>query len=276
VSAAHPAPAGSYGDIAIDRASPVPLYFQLAQHLEAAIQSGALEAGARLQNEAELAAHLGLSRPTVRSAFGYLANKGMIVRKRGAGTVVATPRIDRDVGLTSLHDDLAAAGREPVTDVVRNEVDHASDTVARALQLPERALVICLERIRFADGEPIALMHNFLPAALIHLSTSMLAEHGLYELLRASGIRLASATERISAKNASLSEARSLSETRGTALLTMERIAYDEGGRPVEFGRHLYRASRYALTLAMPTAAQSGPAAPTARLTGAGGRGGPA
>jgi len=272
VSAAR---ARSHGDVAIDRASPVPLYFQLAQHLEAAIRSGALEAGARLENEAELAAHLGLSRPTVRSAFLYLANKGMIVRKRGAGTVVASPRIDRDVGLTSLHDDLAAAGRAPVTDVVRNEVDHAPDTVARALQLPERALVICLERIRFADGEPIALMHNFLPAALIHLSTAMLAEHGLYELLRASGIRLGSATERISAKNASLSEARSLGETRGTALLTMERIAYDEGGRPVEFGQHLYRASRYALTLAMPTAGQSGPAASPARLTGAGGRGGP-
>jgi GntR family transcriptional regulator len=252
--AARPASTRSYGDIAIDRGSPVPLYFQLAQHLEAAIQSGALEAGARLENEAELAAHLGLSRPTVRSAFLYLANKGMIVRKRGAGTVVANKRIDRDVGLTSLHDDLVAAGRSPATDVVRNEVGHAGDAVARALQLPERALVICLERIRFADGEPIALMHNFLPAALIHLNTGMLAEHGLYELLRASGIRLGSATERISAKNASLSEARSLGETRGTALLTMERIAYDEGGRPVEFGQHLYRASRYALTLAMPGA----------------------
>ena len=99
----------------------------------------------------------------------------------------------------------------------------------------------------------------------------MLAEHGLYELLRASGIRLGSATERMSAKNASLSEARALGETRGTALLTMERIAYDEGGRPVEFGQHLYRASRYALTLTMPRAAQS---APTAQPTRAGGRDG--
>ena len=271
VSTARPAAARSYGDIAIDRASPVPLYFQLAQHLEAAIQSGALEAGARLENEADLAAQLGLSRPTIRSAFGYLANKGMIVRKRGAGTVVAKERIDRDVGLTSLFDDLAAAGRAPVTEVIRNEVGHAGDTVARALQLPERALVICLERIRFADGEPIALMHNFLPTALINLSTEMLAEHGLYELLRASGIRLGSATERMSAKNASASEARALGETRGTALLTMERIAYDEGGRPVEFGQHLYRASRYALTLTMPRAAQS---APTAQPTRAGGRDG--
>jgi DNA-binding GntR family transcriptional regulator len=242
--------------ISIDRASPVPLYFQLAQHFETAIRSGALKAGARLDNEVELAERLGLSRPTVRAAFLYLANKGMVVRKRGAGTLVAKERIDRDVELTSLYDDLAAAGRAPVTEVIRNEVGHASEQVAAALHLPDRALVICLERIRFADGEPIALMHNFLPSALVHLPSDMLAEHGLYELLRAAGIRLGSATQRMSAKNASVAEARTLHETRGAALLTMERIAYDESERPVEFGQHLYRASRYAFTTQMPGSGQ--------------------
>jgi GntR family transcriptional regulator len=54
------------------------------------------------------------------------------------------------------------------------------------------------------------------------------------------------------AKNASAAEARTLNETRGTALLTMERIAYDQSGRPVEFARHLYRASRYAFTTSFP------------------------
>jgi GntR family transcriptional regulator len=245
-------PPSASGVITIDRGSPVPLYFQVAQHFETAIRSGALKAGARLDNEVELAARLGLSRPTVRAAFLYLANKGMVVRKRGAGTLVAKERIDRDVELTSLYDDLAAAGRRPVTEVLRNEVGHATEPVAKALQLPERALVVCLERIRTADGEPIALMHNYLPAALIHLNSDMLAEHGLYELLRASGIRLGSATQRMSAKNASASEARVLNETRGAALLTMERVAFDELDRPVEFGQHLYRASRYAFTTHLP------------------------
>ena len=245
----------SAGAITIDRGSPVPLYFQLAQHFETAIRSGTLKAGARLDNEVELAERLGLSRPTVRAAFLYLANKGMVTRKRGAGTLVAKERIDRDVELTSLFDDLAASGRAPATQVLRNEVGHAPEHVARALQLPDGALVICLERIRFADGEPIALMHNYLPAALVHLTSDMLAEHGLYELLRASGIRLGSATQRMSAKNASAAEARVLKETRGAALMTMERIAYDEADRPVEFGQHLYRASRYAFTTSMPRAA---------------------
>jgi len=259
MSATSESNGGNAASISIDRTSPVPLYFQLAQHLESAIRSGSLKVGSRLDNEVELAERLGLSRPTVRAAFLYLSNKGLVVRKRGAGTLVAKEKIDRDVELTSLHDDLASAGRAPTTTVIRNEVTHASELVSEALQLPERALVICLERIRLADGEPIALMHNFLPAALVHLSIEMLEEHGLYELLRASGIRLGSATQRMSAKNASATEARILSETRGTALLTMERIAYDESGRPVEFAQHLYRASRYAFTTSMSRSARSDP-----------------
>src|SRR5260370_10411326 len=138
----------------------------------------------------------------------YLSNKGLVVRKRGAGTLVANDSIDRDVELTSLYDDLAAAGRAPATQVIRNEVVHASDRVAAALQLPERALVNSLQRIRLADSEPIALMHNYLPAALVHLNIGMLEQHGLYELLRASGIRLCSTTQRLGAKNPSAAEAR--------------------------------------------------------------------
>src|SRR6266702_337654 len=200
----------SSGPISIDRTSPVPLYFQVAQHYEAAIKSGALKAGARLDNEVQLAETLGLSRPTVRSAFLYLANKGLVVRKRGAGTLVASERIDRNVELTSLYDDLAAAGRSPATTVLSAQVTHAGEEVAEALRLPEGALVMSLERVRLAAGE------------------------------------------RMSAKNASTAEARILHEPRGAALLTMERIAYDQAGRPVEFARHLYRASRYAFTTSFP------------------------
>src|SRR6516164_9120126 len=224
------------GPISIDRTSPVPLYFQLAQHFESAIRSGGLKVGTRLENEVQLAETLGLSRPTVRAAFLYLANK----------------RIDRNVELTSLYDDLMASGRKPTTRVLKAELSHASDQVAQALQLPERALVMSLERIRLADDEPMALMHNYLPAGLVQLNVELLEQHGLYELLRASGVGLYSATQRMGAKNASASEARALDETRGTALLTMERIAYDQAGRPVEFARHLYRASRYAFTTSFP------------------------
>jgi DNA-binding GntR family transcriptional regulator len=232
----------------VDRGSPVPLYFQLAQQFESAITSGELPPGSRLENEVQLARDLGLSRPTVRAAFLYLVEKGLVVRTRGRGTLVAQPKVNRDVGLTSLYDDLASADKTPTTRVIRNEVTHAGDIVSEALQLSENALVMSLERIRLADGEPIALLHNFLPTGLPHLSTEMLEQHGLYELLRAAGIRPGSATQRICAKNASTAEARLLQETRGAALLTIERTVYDENGRAIEFAQHVYRASLYTLT----------------------------
>src|SRR5215475_13791416 len=100
-------------------------------------QAGGAQGRLAAENKVQLAERLGLSRPTVRAAFQYLSNKGLVVRKRGAGTLVANERIDRDVELTSLYDDLAAAGRSPETIVIRNEVTHASDRVAAALHLPE-------------------------------------------------------------------------------------------------------------------------------------------
>ena len=62
--------------IVLDRSSPVPLYFQLAQHIENEIRSGNLVPGDRLENEVKIADELGLSRPTVRAAFSYLVDKG--------------------------------------------------------------------------------------------------------------------------------------------------------------------------------------------------------
>jgi DNA-binding GntR family transcriptional regulator len=233
--------------IVLDRNSPVPLYFQLAQHYENEIHSGNLDSGDRLENEVKIAEELGLSRPTVRAAFRYLVDKGLVMRRRGQGTVVTKEKVSRSVKLTSLFDDIAGAGQRPTTTVLHNEVVKASDLVKEALGLADEQFVIYLERLRFVDGEPIALMHNYIPTSLVTLSSAMLEEHGLYELLRASGIFPYSATQRFSAKNATTIEARALNETKGTALLTMERTTYDERGQSLEFAQHVYRASRYAL-----------------------------
>ncbi|MGH9019528.1 MAG: GntR family transcriptional regulator [Acidimicrobiales bacterium] len=252
-----PRPAGpAYnpaGTVVLDRASPVPLYFQLAQYVENEIRTGSLNSGDRLENEVKIAEDLGLSRPTVRAAFSYLVDRGLVLRRRGQGTIVTKDKVSRSVKLTSLFDDLADAGKRPATRVLHNEVVMASDLVKGALGLDGGQMVLYLERLRLGEGEPIALMHNFIPTSLVTLSNDMLEDHGLYELLRASGVYPARATQRISAKNASATEARLLDEPRGTALVTMERTTYDDRGRAIEFAQHVYRASRYSLTSTVTT-----------------------
>jgi DNA-binding GntR family transcriptional regulator len=230
--------------IELDRSSPVPLYHQVATAIEAHIQSGTLTPGDFLENEVALAARLGISRPTARQALQELVDRGRLVRKRGVGTRVAPERIRRTVELTSLQADLERAGRRPSTQVLRYETVEVLADIAEALELPAGTPVVHLERLRLADDEPLAVLNNYLPEAIAP-TRDELERHGLYEALRTRGIRPAVARQRIGARTATAAEAKVLDEEPHAALLTMERTAYDEAGKAVEFGRHIYRASRY-------------------------------
>lgn len=239
--------------LAIDRASPVPLYFQVAQHLEQLIESGAYPAGTRLENEIVLAEQLGLSRPTMRRAIEYLVDRGLLVRKRGVGTQVVQPKVRRPVELSSLYDDLRAAGREPRTDVLAFAVERPSKVVAEVLGLADGTEVYAVKRLRFTGNEPLVIMRNYLPVGLVALDADSLQARGLYELLRGSGIALKIAAQTIGGRAAKPNEARLLHEKPGAALLTMTRTTYDDTGRAVEYGSHVYRASRYTFELTLTT-----------------------
>lgn len=244
--------------IVLDRDSPVPLYFQLARHLETEIRSGNLNSGDRLTNEVKIAEELGLSRPTVRASFRYLVDKGLVLRRQGLGTVVTNEEVNRSPELSSLFDDLAHAGKMPTTKVLRNESVKPSDLVKETLGLRDEELVTYLERIRYGDGEPIALLHNFVLSSLPTFTNDALEVHGFYELLRGYDIYPARAVQRISARNATAVEARLLNEPNGSALLTMERTTYDDRGNVFELVQHVYRASRYGLVSTVTTANKSG------------------
>ncbi|GAA1008136.1 GntR family transcriptional regulator [Streptomyces sp. F-3] len=232
-------------DFSLDRSSPVPLYYQFAQQLEAAIERGALAPGDLLGNEIDLSVRLGLSRPTVRQAIQSLVDKGLLVRRRGVGTQVVHSRVRRPLELSSLYDDLETAGQSPTTRVLRNERVPAPADVASALGLAEGGEVTVLERLRFTHGQPVAFMCNYLPAALLQPDTARLESTGLYRLMRSAGITLHSARQTIGARAADAEEAALLDEKEGAALLTMQRTTYDDTGRAVEYARHVYRASRY-------------------------------
>lgn len=234
--------------LSVDRTSPVPLYFQLAQQLEAAVEQGRLAPGTLLGNEIDLARRLGLSRPTVRQAIQSLVDKGLMVRRRGVGTQVVHSQVRRPLELSSLYDDLEAAGQRPATTVLRTTTEPATAEIAAALGLPEGTEVHLVERLRYAHDEPMALLRNHLPPDLLDLRVPELESTGLYRLMRASGITLHSARQSVGARAATEAEARALEEEPGAPLLTMERTTYDDTGRAVEFATHVYRASRYTFT----------------------------
>lgn len=230
--------------VELDRSSPVPLYYQLAQAIEAAIRDGELAPGDRFENELALAKRLTLSRPTTRRAIQEVVDKGLLVRKRGVGTQVVQNPVHRRVELTSLFDDLSRAGQDPTTQLLDYRVGVADSEVVSELNLSADHEVVTIQRLRCANGEPLAVMTNYLPAELAP-EAGELESSGLYQALRARGVHIRLARQRIGARPATRAEARLLDEKAGGPLLTMNRTAFDDSGRAVEYGSHCYRASRY-------------------------------
>lgn len=236
--------------ITIDRSSPLPLYHQVADPLRHLITSGELPAGTRLEDEVSMARRLGVSRPTARRALQSLVDAGLVIRRRAVGTIVAPKAIHRDVKLTSLYDDLARGEQNPTTAVLDYDTIEASDDIAEALGCTPGAEIVRIHRVRFANGEPLALMTNYLPVDVAPTREELDAG-GLYQAMRTHGHVVRTAKQTIGARKLTTAEARQLEETRGAAALTMTRIGYTGEGTVIEYGTHVYRATHYSFSLTL-------------------------
>jgi DNA-binding GntR family transcriptional regulator len=235
-------------DITLERNSPVPLYYQLAQSIEHAINTGDLAPGDRLENELSLTSRLGLSRPTARQAIQELVKKGLLVRKRGVGTQVVRSQFRRDERLSSLNEDLAKAGRTPTTRMLEYSVGELDPDIRDAIEAATATDVefLKIRRLRLADDVPLAILTNYLPNRF-EITQAELESKGLYACLRSLGVNLKIAHQQISARLITDEEAELLDEETPAACLTVDRIAYDDVGQFVEFGRHMYHAAHYSI-----------------------------
>lgn len=239
-----PSPTPYQLQVTIDRTSTIPLHMQISEPLAQLILDGTLEPGTRLEDEVSMAQRLQVSRPTARQALQRLADRGLVARRRGAGTTVTSPHVHRPMQLSSLLRDLTEAGHAVSTQVLTWDPHLADAEEAEHLACIEGDDVVLIQRLRLADDEPIALMSNLLPADLAP-TREELENRGLYDLLRERDVVPASANQVIGARNATAKEAEILGERRRAALLTAQRTSHDAAGRVIEFGSHIYRASRY-------------------------------
>ena len=231
--------------VVIDRGSPIPLYHQLAEQLTAAVESGRLGPGDAFENELALADRLDLSLPTVRRAIAELVDRGLLIRRRGVGTRVASQVIHRRDELTSLYDDMERKGLTPTTTVLRISRAEVNAVAAEAFGLPSNTALGYLERLRYAGGTPTALMRNWLPPDLVELLDADLERGSLYALLRERGIRPVIAHQRIGSRRPRAAERKALGLAAGDPVLTMSRRAYAADGSAVEYGDHCYRGDQY-------------------------------
>jgi GntR family transcriptional regulator len=222
-----------------------PKYYTVKRHLLDLI--GTLPPGAAVPTERELTSALATSRTTVRQALIELVGEGRLMRRQGAGTYVAEPKMSWPLQMTSFTDQAAANGLVASTQLLAAERTAASGEVATRLQLADGDPVYRIERLRLADDTPMAVETSHLSATRFPgLITELRRESSLYRLLDTRfGVVPVDAEETIETAAASPREAALLNTDTGAPMLVLGRHSFDADHSPVEYVRSWYRGDRY-------------------------------
>src|SRR5579884_2027130 len=139
------------------RKSPLPRYYQLKEIMREKIRSGEWKPGDLIPSERELGETYGISRMTARQAITELVNEGVFYREQGKGTFVTRNKITQQLmTLTGFTEDISARGQHPSTKVLSAGMDVADAETAERLRIQPNDPIFCLQRLRLADGEPLA------------------------------------------------------------------------------------------------------------------------
>ncbi|HOE69445.1 MAG TPA: GntR family transcriptional regulator, partial [Brevefilum sp.] len=142
----------------IDHESSLPLYHQIKEELLNQIESSILKEDEMIPSELELQAIFKVSRPTVRQAISELIQSGHLYRKRGIGTFVCKPRIERDAQeLLGFTEEMQRKGLKTFSIDINLQIGKPSKALASKLLIPEDNLVITIKRLRFVNNEPIGI-----------------------------------------------------------------------------------------------------------------------
>lgn len=228
----------------LDLDAGLPLHEQIAIWIESLVRDGRLEVGQRLPAERELAAALDVSRMTLRQALASLERRGLVERRAGryGGTRISQPVIEVDLTeLPGFTHQVHAANQTASSVVLRAEAQRASDRVAAGLALPPRAEVFRVDRVRAADGVPIAVERSYFPADILPGYLDHDLSGSMYALLTAYGFTPVTAQEYLRSVVAEADDAVLLGIAAGFPLMLIERAASATDGRVVELSYDLFR-----------------------------------
>lgn len=225
----------------------VPLYQQLAARLRKQITSGVYRPGDRLPSEDALCDEYGVSRITVRAALDQLVDAGLLWRKRGKGTFVSARQVDHElIHLTDFVEDMAASGLRPASRVTYWGEETVSGEIADILGIAGSMPVVRLDRLRIADGVPIAFDVTYLPLRYGRLlDRERLESETIYHQLEHQyGIPVVSGTFVIEASVAEGDLGSQLEVEDGAPVLVIRRTSFTEARDPIYFQIRSYRADR--------------------------------
>jgi GntR family transcriptional regulator len=230
--------------------SAIPLYVRLREAIRERIAAGEWKPGDLIPSETKLLDTFPVSRATIRQALLELVREGLLLRKQGRGTFVATRKIaERLPQLASFSEEMRRGGLRASTRSVKVEVGPAPPRVTEGLRVPPGDAFVRLERVRCADGRPIVLLVSYLPLAL-GIDPDEDFSGSLYALLEGKyGIELGEALQVIEAGAADTHVAAQLDVEPGDPILIIRRGVFTRDERPVEYVEGFYPGDRYRYTV---------------------------
>ena len=227
-----------------------PAYKQIQAVIVKRIDRGELKPGDAVESERLLARVHGVSLMTARHALVGLEREGLVERRHGAGTFVATPKIHFNK-LTSFTEQLAARSLDSASRVTALRIVDDEQEIAARLSLPGASRLLKLERVRLGSGEPFAVESCYLSAEDFRgVSRASLERGSLFTLLEQEyGVTIAHADEEIDATAADPDLAKALGVAKGYPVLRIRQTIYSTQGKPILYVLGMYRADRHVLRI---------------------------
>lgn len=220
----------------------MPLWAQVSADLRRRCGSGAFTDG--VPGEMVLTEEYQVSRHTIREALRALRSEGVISSSRGRTSTVQSGFSQNLGTVYSLFRSIESQGAEQTSEVLRLEITADAD-VAERLGLPEQTRLLLLERLRCADGIPLAHDVSYLPHTLAHpLLTADFSHAALYDLLQAIGVVVDAGREELTAATATKEIAALLDIEVGAPVLSIDRVTLAQG-QPIEWRRTEVRGDRF-------------------------------
>jgi len=208
-----------------------------------------LTGGDAIPSERQLTVELGVSRLTVRAALDELVREGYLVRRRGAGTFVAEPKVAKGMNISSFSEDTRERGLTPASRTLDLRVVPAGARLGRILHVSPAEPVVVVKRLRLADGDPMAIELLHVREALVPgLSANDLEQHSFYELMESRyAVEIVGGSQTVEPTVTNEEESEALGVPLHSPALLFERVTRSPAGDVVEFTVSTYRGDRYRL-----------------------------
>lgn len=219
-------------------------YEQIASYLREVIEGAS--PGDRLPSDAELCEMFGVSRMTARQAVQLVAAEGLLERRRGAGTFVRARPVQRDLGSPlSFSENMRARGMEPSSRTLNWGPVEPTDDEREALGLDSDEMAYALERLRLADGTPMAIERVVMPTSLAEALGGDFHSGSLHEAFQKVGRIPTESHAEVTAQHASKRH-RELLGLPGSGIVICERrTIFDQDHLPLERTVTCYASSRF-------------------------------